>query len=60
MGAATSIMFMAEHHDIAHAAVLDSGFAMIQDVINQVGGAMMQIPPPFMQMLMMQATPQIH
>ena len=41
MGAATSIMFTADNHDLAHALVLDSGFATIHDVINQVGGAMM-------------------
>jgi pimeloyl-ACP methyl ester carboxylesterase len=34
MGAATSIMYLAENHDKAHAAVLDSGFATLQDVIN--------------------------
>ena len=51
MGAATSILYLSENHDKAHAAVMDSGFATLQDVINQVGAMMMQIPPPFMAML---------
>jgi pimeloyl-ACP methyl ester carboxylesterase len=53
MGAATSIMYLAENVDKAHAVVLDSGFAALTDVINQLGAMMMQIPPPFMTMLTM-------
>lgn len=34
MGAATSIMYLADNIDKAHAVVLDSGFATLQDVIN--------------------------
>lgn len=37
MGAATSIMYVADNIDKAHAVVLDSAFATLQDVINQVG-----------------------
>lgn len=34
MGAATSIMFLAENHDIASCCVLDSGFSTLTEMAN--------------------------
>ena len=46
MGAATSLLYMAENPGTVSCAVLDSGFSSLTDVINSMAG-MMGVPPEF-------------
>jgi fermentation-respiration switch protein FrsA (DUF1100 family) len=59
MGAATAIMYMANNQDKVSAAVLDSGFSNFHDIINHIAMLQFQIPPQFVQFLMMGVSQQI-
>jgi len=36
MGAATAIMYLADHHDVVSAAILDSSFSNFQSIVNTI------------------------
>lgn len=52
MGGATAIFYMAAHEGAVSVAVIDSCYSAFQGIVDHMTESRMQIPKPFVQMLM--------